>query len=396
MKDAPAGYTLVELVLAMLVFSVVMAIISVSFGGIVRNSGHLMKSTESDIGGLIGLELFRRDLELAGVGLPYTVPATVLYSEARDDLVLVRSCPDGCPKALPYLYDDRSNPVAPNTPSPIRFGNNVGYNGSDYLALKGAPFGTKSVSRGWCYLNYSTTGAVLRLPQGQAELERGDRVIVLRSGVSGGEAVRELVTEGTSFSLALDESLPDAFSPRQRGESYLAYGIADEGEPVTFPFNRADYYLSRPQRISSNCAPGTGVLYKSVITHDGKSAEYPLLDCVADLQAVFFWDQSGDGEIDYHSDTVEEAAETPADLRLGLKEVRVYVLAQDGKYDLTYRYPVADPQSAMVAGDRDLKAEDGRVLGRVWKEAECASAFGSSWRNYRWRLYTLVVQPRNL
>jgi len=404
MKQTCRGYTLVELIVAMLVFSIVMLLISVSFSTIVRRSGQLVKSAETDIGGLIGLELMRSDLELAGFGLHWSVTkeTVINYSEAGD-YSLVFSCPDGCPQAKPSRFDDSTYPKEPNFPRAYRIGNNVGHNGSDYLVLKGSALGTSQVSRSWCYLNYSSTGTVVKQPRGEAELKpgKGHRVIVVKTGVKAGSASRELVTNGSSFFLKFNEPLPNEFVPRDKGDSYLVYGVDEKGEKdqaLSFPFNRADYYISRPQpkRISSSCADGTGILYKSVINQDGWHTDYPILDCVADMQVVLFWDTNGDEEIDYHSDLVEEAAGSAADFRDKLKEIRVYILAQQGKIDTGYSYPVSEQDRAILVGDAALKGPDSATLGKIWKASELAQTFGQGWRNYRWRLYTIVVQPKNL
>ncbi len=400
-KRGKAGYTLVELLVVMLIFAVVMSIISVSFARIVQSSGQLIKSGETDIGGLIGLELMRCDLELAGFGLPWSVPDTIQYSEASDNLALVQNCQDGCPGAKASLFDDRARDVERNIPRAYRVGNNIGYNGSDYLVLKGSALGTSQASRIWGYLNYSSAVS-LQYPGGDdLRFQKGDRAVVVKTGIASGLPVRELVTQGNIFNIVHGYTLPDKFIPKDKGDSYLVYGVASENaSALNFPFNRADYYISRPEakKMSSSCAPGTGVLYKANITQGGGSNGYPILDCVADLQAVLFLDLDGDGAVDYRwgssGDLQEEVVPTPAELRKKLKEIRVYILAQQGKFDPRYSYPLASAESAIVVGDAG--SAHGEVLGRVWQASELQAAFGPGWRNYHWKLYTIVVQPKNL
>jgi len=398
MKGEECGYTLVELLVVMLVFAIVMTLVSVSFNRIVRSSSIIMKSAETDIGGLIGLELMRSDLEAAGFGLPWTVPSEVTYSETpEDDLPLV----NGCPNTRPSRFDDRKDPDFPNTPVPYRVGNQVGYHGSDYLVLKGTPLGASSVSKSWCYLNYSSTGAVLKPSRVEPALQSGggDRVIVVKTGAGSGGATRELLTAGTVFSLTFNTPLPEAFSPKGKSDNFMVYGVApadDNGHLLSFPFNRADYYINRPDSISPNCNPFTGMLYKTTMNQNGSHTYYPLLDCAADMQVVLYWDSNGDGNIDYRSERVEEGAANPAELRARLKEIRVYILAQLGKRDPAYLYPVADPDRAVLVGDLVRNADSAMVIGRVWTARQMAEAFGAEWRNYRWKLYTIVVQPKNL
>lgn len=412
-RNSAHGYTMVELMVVMLIFSVVMTLISASFSRMVRGSGQLLKSAETDIGGLIGLELMRSDMESAGFGLYWKVSAGASlppYIEAPDHLVLV-NCPDGCPNAKPSTFDDRTYSEDPDIPRAYRVGNNVSYNGSDYLVLKATALGGNKVSRVWGYLNYSGAGGVTTpRDASSAKFKISDRAIVLKSGVSEGREVRELVLDKDDKNLpiftAFYPSSFDAgkFSPKEAGDNFLVYGIDNPDKsnatlPLRFPFNRTDYYVSRPDDMSPTCAQGTGVLYKTVITHSDPNLPhkprliYPILDCVADMQVVLPVDSNGDGAIDYHLEAEElDALET----REQLKEIRVYILAQQGRRDDGYRYPVENPEQAVIVGDRDLMKNPDDAYGRIWSSSQMADTFGRDWRNYRWRLYTIVVQPKNL
>lgn len=395
-----AGYTLIELMVVLLIFGIVMTLISVTFARIVRSSSHLSNAGETDIGGLIGLELMRSDLELAGYGLYWKLPVgaedRIAYTETRSDLVTVHRCLDGCPGAKPSCFDDSTYDSDRYIPRAYRVGNNVGYNGSDYLVLKGTAVGIGKVCRSWGYVN--NLGSVSLPPQGDEEqrFKKGDGVVVIRSGVINNTQVRELVMHDGDFCLSFDDPLPSSFRPKDSVDSYLVYGVDDKGG-LAFPFNRADYYISRPEDISSTCAPGTGVLYKSAITQERWHALYPILDCVADMQVLLYWDTNGDGIIDYRGDDlavddkaeiVEAVASNAAEFREKLKEVRVYILAQQGRKDLSYSYPVTDPDKAVAVGDG--------VLGRFWNATQMTATFGADWRNYHWKLYTIVVQPKNM
>src|SRR5690349_18389967 len=139
-----AGYTLVELLVVMAIFLVVLAVTSVSFQRIVSSSGQLLKGAESNIEGMIGLELLRMDLESAGVGLFWSVDAPagwVGYHEA-----------DPVKEPLAAMYNDA--PSAP--PRAVVAGDGVGYNGSDYLVVKGTPVARNRTARKWSYLSYSS------------------------------------------------------------------------------------------------------------------------------------------------------------------------------------------------------------------------------------------------
>jgi len=70
-------------------------------------------------------------------------------------------------------------------------------------------------------------------------------------------------------------------------------------------------------------------------------------------------------------------------LRKRLKNVRVYVLAHEGQKDTFYTYPNAT-----------INLED-QELG-VLKAFDLSTVIGSTYANYRWKVYTMVIKPFNL
>lgn len=372
-----AGYTLVELMVVLLIFSVVTTLISLSFNRVVANSGQLVKSTETEIGGLIGLELMRIDIGFAGYGLPSTLPTGFNYNEATSSHTV-----NGDPDTNAVNFNDAPN----QPPRPIITANNKGFNGSDYLVLKGSALGLTKTVRAWSYLNYSSTTIAP-----SSDLQQGDQVMVVNSGVKGGVSVRELVSNGSTFYTSFDhvqDKLPDTFRPRNREDRYLVYGLAQKGDAVSFPFNRADYYVgppSDPARFSKSCAPGTGLLYRGMVSQNGSFSSFPVLECVADLQVVFLLDSKGSGEIDTQTDDITPL--NAEEIREQLREVRVYILAQQGKKDPGYSFP----DQKILVGETRYSS-----YGHTWNESDLLSAFGADWRHYRWKVYTIVVQPKNL
>lgn len=383
MPSNDRGYSIAELVIAMMIFSVVMALISLTFGTIVTNSSVIVKSTESDIGGLIGLELLRSDLEAAGFGLPWSLPDNMTYQETS----LGPTVPGGYPDTAASSYND----TPPELPRAYNAGDQVGFNGSDYLVLKGTAVGMSRPSRSWVYLNYSSTGTIIRKSKSGMELEpnKGNRAIVLRSAVSSGVATRELVTAApgsTAFTLVYDYPLPAGFLPKSKLDSYLVYGVALQAKDansqqvtLSFPYNRADYYIS-PASRSKSCAPNTGTLYKTTIDHSGGQTGYPLLDCVADLQVLFVLeDEDGTPCLLTGFNLPEHDAEY---VRNSLREVRLYVMAQQGRVDPGYSYPMTDPGKVISLGNE-----------RSWSRSDFLR---NGWERYHWKVYSIVVQPKNL
>src|SRR6185369_5938832 len=132
---------------------------------IAASSGQIMKSVETDIGGLIGLELLRIDLGFAGYGLPWSLGGAVYKTECE-------SRPINGVGIDPASFNDEDN-WAPWPPRAFVLGDNQGVNGSDYLVLKGSALGLTRGSRGWSYLNYSSTTAFLKPSKSEEELVPG-------------------------------------------------------------------------------------------------------------------------------------------------------------------------------------------------------------------------------
>lgn len=132
--------------------------------------------------------------------------------------------------------------------------------------------------------------------------------------------------------------------------------------------------------MPARCAPNTGVLYKALVNHaDGSLRELPLLDCVAAMQVRFGMDTNNDGAVDSVVDD-PGAGLTAENIRDQLKDIRVYILAQEGQRDTFYTSP-----SPITANDPDF----GNVITFTIPAGDPRS-------NYRWKIYTLFIKPYNL
>jgi hypothetical protein len=103
------------------------------------------------------------------------------------------------------------------------------------------------------------------------------------------------------------------------------------------------------------------------------------------MQVIFGLDNDNDGDFepgvstDNYSDDI--TALTAQQIRTQVQQVRVYILAHEGQRDPNYTYP-----STTI----DLGGDVG--LGRIFNLATAIPNF----QNYRWKLYTLAVKPKNL
>lgn len=361
------GFTIIELLVVVLIFGFVLMATSDMFVGILRGYKQQSKITETNIEGIIGLEMLRRDIEHAGYGLPWTMSGAS-YSEATD--------------AIALAYNDSSS----NPPRAILSGIDTrDTSGRAYLVIKAINVATNDTCKKWTFLTSTGVPAPPWTSTNPASenLNSTDRVIVISPGTPVTNS-RALVVNGsgnffTQFNLG---SLSGFSSP---DETRVIYGVdppASGGASLRMPFNRADYYVST-SNPPGRCAQGTGVLYKAIVSQKDGSFEniLPLLDCVADMQVITYLDNTGgNGDVNDKRGVLLEP--DPNNIRNWLKEVRVYILAHEGQRDTSYTHPT----NPILVGES-------ATLGRNF---DFTTAGILNWQNYRWKVYTLVVKPNNL
>lgn len=406
------GFTLVELIVVMVIFTVVIMISTDAFRTILVQMGKITKSEESNIEGVVGLEMLRHDLQQAGFGLPFSFAADATYTEAA--------------AAPANAYNDGTGVSGRQIPRAVVAGNNLAATaaptgnepativpGTDYLTLKGTTLASSPTAQRWTYVVNDGVAVSARV-WGNAALdlvEDEDRVTVIRRTFAGTTYRNELLIGTAGFealfkTTGFDDS---SFNPPSTLETSYVYGIASEG--LRMPFNRADFFVARPTtagRLPSFCAPNTGILYKANLRHnDGTLTYVPLLDCVADMQVVFGWDLSDgmggegqDGMIDTWStpigagglptqvagtmdqSTVAAALNDPERLRQSLKVIKLYILAQVGRRDPNYQ-----SLASYVLGDAQTDLFTNKTYDMTVNPAM---------RNYHWKVYRIVVRPKNL
>lgn len=428
-----SGFTIIELVVVMVLFIIVIMIAAQTFSGIVTQSSKLFKSEESNIEGVIGLEVMKHDLEQMGFGLPWgwskanssatptdIIDSTISYQEAVDSLGLsLNDQPAGVPRAFVAFAG---------------FGNFS----SAYFAVKATTVGSSRASQRWTYIpfhNVNTATGLESRPISFASYNPtvGDKVILINSNFNDPDNKdHRLIVDATNNSIFhinfnTSGSIADSNLPTDDQQTYMVYGV-DSDSGLRMPFNRADFFIKVPGGVASKdgstdgglppfCAEKTGVLYKATVNHaDGKYKYIPLLDCVADMQVVLGWDSSdggyaasvntyssppqSDGTVANITTTdpalaaiVREAMTSQTSvpkgwlydakgLREHLKIIKVYILAQNGKRDTGY----TTPSSSIVVGD---KLENNGLPVKTYTLTEAQT-------HYRWKLYRIVVRPKNL
>jgi prepilin-type N-terminal cleavage/methylation domain-containing protein len=390
------GFTLVELLVVIGIFGLIIGIAAKTFSIILTQSSQQAKTADSQIEGIIGLELLRADIEQAGMGLPWTFPfrdgsgslVTVSYTETGSTYP---SGPKSSVSPSTFSDDNSATVKPPNAPRAILVGHSAGLNASDILVLKGANLGRSDASQRWSYV--ASDAPSTPKAWGVEDLKDNEKVIVLKPNSTGSEA-RQLVMLASSpyyYTTYKKTSFPSSFAPppvpAPGKDYYLIYGIAPaDTASLSMPYNRADYFISNAN-VPRFCAPNTGVLEKGIINHGGGITLLPLLDCVADMKVVFRADLNDDGVPECTTDTLRNCSTTnvlTAEETRKIKEVAVFILTHEGQMDRDYTFPTQ--KVSYVPGDA--------YYGVHVEPFDLASI--TNWQKYRWKLYRFTVRPKNL
>jgi prepilin-type N-terminal cleavage/methylation domain-containing protein len=454
MNRSEQGFTMVELLITMVIFLLVIVAASQVFVALLTQFKQQSKISASNTEGIVGLEIMRRDLAQAGYGLPWVLtttradvcasphPAcTAAYSEAVDD-----------PKTF---YNDTTvngNGSAGDPPKAVESMGNVGItmtdsggsvvqvpnSTADVLTIRAADVAVNDTSQKWTYVeNLGLLPNAIKTWQppltlnsidpsdpscsgSKEDLSCDDRIIVIDPIEGNDQNVLQVDDSGTWYKTLGDDdfsfrqsspSTTNPFEPKVNSYGdFIAYGIAPSTVVTPrMPFNRADYYVKIPQsNMPSRCAPNTGILYKAVINNDSTSTggvhtEYPLLDCVADVK-VDYWlvDSGGNPVFPPVSDlmtalagyTDSDCADTACKIRKHLMEVRVYIVAQEGQKDINYDFSMNNTRTRLSA--TEINPDPNNHVSRSVNMVDLSDLVGPQYKYYRWKLYTLVVQPNSM
>jgi prepilin-type N-terminal cleavage/methylation domain-containing protein len=372
------GFTLVELMITMVIFVLFMSAASTVFTGLLTQFKQQSKQAETNIEGMVGLEILRQDIEGAGYGLAWN--GLIAYNEVTANPFSLNDAPSDVPRAV--------------------ISKNNATSGTDYLVIRSVTVARNAASDKWTTLSSVSPYVRTWTTAGEANpvsenLQPTDKVIVISPAGAAGNP-RQLIVNGSAFSTTFSgaTALPWRPTPSAVEETRVAYGVDPGSSNLRMPFNRADYFISTVDELGNNivpgrCAPNTGVLVKATVNHsNGNFTVLPLLDCVADMQVIYGLDTNVDGDFDPSHDLADIYSEdltglTAQIIHEQVKQVRVYILAHEGQKDTTFTYP---------ASTVDVDGDVG--LGRTFN---LATAIGApEYQQYRWKLYKIVVTPNNL
>jgi len=369
------GFTLIELLVALGILAI---IIGIPYAFLTKELKHTVKESalsQSALEKIPSLEILRKDIEEAGYGLVWDM-GNVTYSEAKSSTLSLYSFG-------PDEFNDASK--SPPTPRAIVGKKDTAGRGFSYLVLKGTSLGLNKACKHWSYIDkdgknlgdrniWPTTNSA-----NYNNFKNGDRVVVMDAGS------RKIVENSGKFYFTIGTDDNSTIAPQS---VYLIYGD-NTTSSESAPFNRVDYRLYPGSDTESECAVGTYTLGRAVMRQsNGVMYSYPLLHCVADFQVGFGLDTDEDEKIDtWTQDITGYNAE---DIRKKLKQVRVYILVQNGTKDKDYNYPNA----SIPVGEKITIDGNTFKVGRIEPGFDLTTI--TDYKHYRWKLIKLVVEPKNL
>jgi prepilin-type N-terminal cleavage/methylation domain-containing protein len=393
------GFSLVEMIVVMAIFVIVIGITGYVFNQVVSKGLLQTKTAESNISGIVGLEMMRADIESSGYGIPWSFKGTVNYTEAADAPGVTnlndngRTYSDSTQNNIPRAVASDNNVVSGNAA--------VVLNGTDVLAIRSTSVANNTAARKWSYVESRVLPTVDPNPTPHSwtteKLATSDRVIELQPVINLKQVNQLVVSPTGTWSAHFDNyssiGKPPIYNDSEKkSDSYIIYGV-DETTDLNFPFNRADYYVRKPAaaeegwiRLPQRCNQSAGILFKGIVSQsDGTYQQLPLMECVLDMQVVFGLLTPG-SDLVTNSDVLNNPSTgnvmTPKEIREQLKEMKVYILTHDGGRDTNFTYP--SPTIVVGPGDG---------TGRTYNFADNGVA---NWQNYRWRVYQITGRPRNI
>ncbi|HWR73733.1 MAG TPA: prepilin-type N-terminal cleavage/methylation domain-containing protein [Nitrospirota bacterium] len=371
--SSSAGFSLVELLFVLVIFSLVMAALYQSFNaqvkmGIMRE--YRVAESEMELGIVRGI--IERDLAMTGYALSDNV-------DSASGLSLV---------------------------APLN-GTDGGAGAPDTLLLRGTAVGRGTrAAQGWTYAeDQSPTFFVW--DDARENLVPGSTVIIMDP------TIKRLKSMGTDwmFRYTGPNTSPTTLggSPfntgLQQGDViYGFYGDPSAATPVQ-PYYSVRYSLGGTS--PGGCAQGTLSLLRVESRTDALPVGGdPIMNCVLDMEVVLGRDTNEDSIIDQWDNgaaafttgaataeaalVMDPSSDLMRNLNRSLKQIRMYILVQDGSREQNYTYSNPDPAASNPAVIRvgDLSLPGGAAGRDVTLTAEQ--------RRYRWRVVMVTESPRNI
>lgn len=363
------GFSLVELVVTMAIFSILMAGIFQAYIAQMKSTSREYNIAESDIDRQIGQGIINRDIFMAGYGLaddytaagtfaPWALQSTDGGSGAADTLTLA-----GTALSMNSQQAQHWSYIANVDGDTIHFGPKIWVD---------------SASNDDFRENLHPLDMVILIEPASKRL--------ITNGPPNNEWLFKYIDEDNDPATVDDKRLNataggDLSGVPNQAIIYSLYKYDSSVTEATQPYYTVQYRLSAED--GAECAPGV----KNLLRHEWRTlippsaGARPLISCVADFQVAIGLDTDNNREIDLWQDggVSTDTNYNPARLNRSLRQVRVYALTQIGDRDNLYTYP----SDTIYVGDEDLGT--GRSI-----------TLTDAQRHYRWRVIRFVAVPRNI
>ncbi|MBI3398064.1 MAG: prepilin-type N-terminal cleavage/methylation domain-containing protein [Deltaproteobacteria bacterium] len=361
-KPAPAslkqgGFSLIEILVSLVIFSVILSLVYIAYTTQLQTTTREYRISEAEMEIQIARNVIERDLNMAGYGL-------------ADD------------------YSAATNPAF--TAPRVANASNNDINSSDTLTMMGTALGINSQqTQAWTYAITNDPSFTTDWGDARENVGANDRVVLMEP------ATKKLLAQGGAWLFRYDgtnltfanrlTTTPGGVSiyPAVGTLLYGLYGAANSGDDALLtlkPFYTVRYYLGGTP--PANCATGTFSLLRAESRTDtSPGSGDAILDCVLDFEVAFGLDTistDGSGPINLWDNGGQTKAKDydPQTLKKRLKQIRVYILVQSGNLDTNYTSLASIPVGDSLLGT-------GRNVAITQQ-------------NYRWRLVTLSITPRNI
>lgn len=356
------GVTLTELLVVLGIFAIIMSGFFAAYIVQIRNMTKEYKIGESDVEFEVGKSIIERDLIQAGYG----------FADDYQGVV-----------AAALLPLNGTNDNDNKTPAGETF---------DTITVRGTGVGRfSSATTRWSYYRVVGTDQLYRIWVGIGT----DENILLNSRIIFMEpSLKQLmVVAGNWFStVTVEEHSP--ITPSSV-EPWIIYGL-DSNNPAT-PLYAVRYYLGGA--APAGCAPNTLNLIRaeSNTVLGAPVGTTPILSCVRNFQVAFGLDTDQDSDKTINcwdnGGTVAAGYDKKTLIRR-LRQIRIYALVQVGNRDPEFSYANPDPPPATTpqtirVGDLNLTACGGGGVG-------LNITLAGEELQYRWKVITLNIKPRNL
>ncbi len=339
------GFTLVELLVAMFIVSLILGTAFLTYITILKGFGRETSSIETQIETAVGIELLRLDIEHAGYGIGEDQPDLPVDFDIANNSLIVRSVLNN----TRLIRDTVTN-------NPIQ----------------------------WSLVECDGSGLI-------PVVRAGDNINNLPSSGVG------LIFLGASSKNFIG-STTDGTCPSSGIFVAIPYDATVVNGCTTQFCNIITYSLSSSQNLST-CNPNTRNLLRTV----GSSPGMPILNCVADIRFTFDIDRNGNGTVDvrdgafldvsgtYDLDLNNDGTVTADEVKSGLKGVNVYILLQEGKADKEFSFT---NYVACVVAPTDTRFSGQCIVANPTTGVELY--LPKNFQSYRWKIVKLSVKPMNL